>query len=115
MQTKSSGSRFRAAVVLLLHLSAAAATPLADARLDIRGQDFDFPHLEAEGGDHCCPPHNDLFCQLCRVLHSGAAHQRSGADLLVGTERSAIPGPPSHLLTKRAPVSGIGARAPPRT
>lgn len=105
--------RFAVAVLAVLQLAAAGLVPAADAEL--WGDSVESTlHVESQGSKECAPPHDHLFCQLCRthllagmtapvhdalpltlpslVAHAGqAAHTPAAATLLAGASGPRAP------------------------
>ena len=106
--------RLPSTLVLLLHMAVVGAAPLADAVLDIESRAFAFSHVESEDSKHCAPPHDHLFCQLCRVIGGGAIIEPESDQWLAWFDTPAeVARPLATHFVRAAPVSGVGPRAPP--
>lgn len=112
-RSSSAPRRLLAALSLLLHLAVLGVVPLADAAAD-GGAGRAAVHRPGEHDTRCPPLHDHLYCQLCRVLDArGPAPEpplppRFAAALRPSPLPSRPAAPPAG-----APVSSLGARAPP--
>jgi hypothetical protein len=104
--------RIVTAVVLALHVGVLGVAPLAEAFA--RANRGEQAHVEPDGSRGCPPGHNDLYCQICRVLIGtgpAPAAQRlaSGGTPVI---RVPVESPEVTCPTQRL-ISVLRARAPP--
>ena len=105
--------RFIAGSALLIWCALAAIIPAADAAAE-RASAGSRAHIEALGGGAKCPPvHDQVACQLCRLLRLPT---KSGdAAILFALSQVAQSAPPSApiVLASRERETGHFSRAPP--
>jgi hypothetical protein len=106
--------RFRASLLLILHLVSAVVVPVAHA-VEEAAAPVPFLHVESEGNEKCPTQPLDQACLLCRAGH-GASHLAGGARVAAFT--LALPATPSPILPQRVPTSRpirtpVAPRAPP--
>ena len=75
--------------MLALSTTVAALLPIADARAEIESSRAR-PHVEQPGSTRCPQVHDELTCQLCRVLRLANTGAPSTAPLVV-VNASAVP------------------------
>lgn len=102
-------TRILSAALLALHLFAFVGVSLAD---EWGGSEHTRPHLAAEAGDDCAPPHDHL-CQLCRTARTLAVVATVSAAF--AAHSTIIPGvaaaPPAATSALR--LDANHSRAPP--
>lgn len=108
------GRRGAVLVLALLQLAAAGLVPVADAGLrDYRVEGK--LHVEASGSEDCSPPHDHLFCQLCRTLLLaavlGPAYPAPLLDL--PSLQTAARRGGDGVLSRTSLHDALGPRAPP--
>lgn len=114
MRTTAPWRRLTGLVGLLLHLMVAGLVPLADARLEAQSRLGDVSHVESERDHGCAPGHDHAACQLCHVGQTRSLAAAAGPLPDYATTRRAATRPRSaDLAPSAAPVSSLGARAPP--
>jgi hypothetical protein len=111
MHRSSPLRRFTAVAVLALSTVVAALLPVAHAYAESSAV-ATTAHVEAAGSDSCAPAHDEVACQLCRVLRLSATWSEPAAlpvDDTPGRAHASWSAPaPQTLLPGR-----VSARAPP--
>jgi len=101
-----------AAIVLALSTTVTALLPVADARADVASGRAR-AHVEQPGSTRCPQVHDELTCQLCRVLRL-ASNATSSAAPLVVVDAGAIPFAAHVVLLPATRVEpSASPRAPP--
>jgi hypothetical protein len=113
MITRSKVKRMMASSALLIWCALAAVIPAADAAAE-RASAGSRAHVEALGGGaKCVPVHDQLACQLCRLLRLPT--KSGAATILFAVSQGAQSAPPSTpiVLASRERETGQFSRAPP--
>lgn len=98
---------------LLLHLLVVVGAPVVDSAFDRSAPDTEI-HIEAQNESPCLPIHNDLDCQICRVISRdqiGSVRLGPALGLTCTVALSISTTMPWHRTAVVA--STLGARAPP--
>lgn len=102
-----------ALLVLLLHLLVAGGAPLAESRIE-RVSFEPWPHVEAQQDVPCGPSHDDLDCQICRVLGRNLVGPARLAAMLDWNGTAFLSAPPTPCWHHPSGIARtFGARAPP--
>ncbi len=90
----------------------AALGPLADAKLEASEQKF-LTHLESERSRPCSTGHDEVFCQICRVIGISGDTPAPPCTLQV-LAKIIVPATsaPQHAVA-RLTLAAHGPRAPP--
>jgi len=101
-----------ASVVLILSTAVAAILPMADARADIASAAAR-PHVEQPGSRHCPQVHDELTCQLCRVMRLASNRSSSDGVLIVHRAKAVVLARHVAPFVARPVEPSSSPRAPP--
>jgi hypothetical protein len=109
MRGSSELRRAVASAVLVMSTASAALLPLADAYAEIAAA-TPHSHVEAPGTSGCPPAHDEIACQLCRVLRLVGSGSTGSDDLL--SVDGALALPPTRRIAR--PVTRLEPSSSPR-
>lgn len=107
--------RFGGLLLALLQLTAAGFVPVADAALQ-GPVPVEVLHVEASHDEACQPPHDHVFCQLCRVMSVAGWSSPPPAAAPAAADPAPASSPDDRESQPRTDrvCRGLGSRAPPK-
>ena len=100
--------RITATIVVVFGTAVSSLLPMADAYAERAAPDA-YAHAEQAGSDDCAPIHDELACQLCRVLRNAPLSAAASSEPAT-LRQTYVPRNPS--VSGFTPLRLAGARAP---